>query len=234
MTYILWNDPFYVDPTTGDAYATYQDGTIPVPKYGNYGGAFSDPSSFDPVGVPVDQSDYYYSLHDAASGGDATSQAYADIALITNLTFGDSSYSADPEATLYDGIVTAGLLGSLALNGQLGLVELVEPGLLGSALVDAARDIEFGLDHLPKPELNLALDSFFEQSGKNTFTYNFEITTHSIGEEFVEAAAIQAVASAINEKNDPAVNTFSGFWGGTSEYEFLYNIKTHDLDLFSV
>ena len=43
MTYILWNDPFYVDPTTGDAYETYQAGTIPVPKYGNYGGAFSDP-----------------------------------------------------------------------------------------------------------------------------------------------------------------------------------------------
>jgi hypothetical protein len=91
-------------------------------------------------------------------------QAQADIALITALTFADSSYSSDPEATLYDGIVTAGLIGRLGLNDQLGLVD---PGLLGSALIDAARDIEFGLDNLPKPELNLALDSFFESPSRN-------------------------------------------------------------------
>ena len=45
MTYILWDDRFFVDPTTGVAYDTYQAGTIPVPKYGNYGGAFSGASS---------------------------------------------------------------------------------------------------------------------------------------------------------------------------------------------
>ena len=102
--------------------------------------------------------------------------------------------------------------------------------------MDAARDIEFGLDHLSKPELNLALGSFFEQSGKQTFTFSFEITTQSFGEELVEAAAIQAVANAINEKHDPMVDTglFSSPFGGTSEYEFVYNVKTHDLDLLSV
>jgi hypothetical protein len=236
MTYILWNDPFYVDPTTGDAYETYQAGTIPVPKYGNYGGAFSDPLSF-PNFQFVDQSDFFYFEHDIASeqaGNNEALQTQADIALITALTFGDSSYSADPEATLYDGIVTAGLIGRLALNDELGLVD---PGLLGSALVDAALDIEFGLDNLPKPELNLALDYFFDQSGKNTFTFSFEITTQSFGEGLVEWAAIQAVASAINEKNDPTVNTglFGSLFGeSTSEYEFVYNVKTHDLDLFSV
>jgi hypothetical protein len=235
MTYILWNDPFYVDPTTGDVYETYQAGTIPVPKYGNYGGAFSDPLSFPNVRF-VDQSDFFYFEHDIASeqaGNNEALQAQADIALITALTFDDSSYSPDPEATLYDGIVTAGLIGRLAVNDQLGLVE---PSLLGSALVDAARDIEFGLDHLSKPELNLALDSFFEQSGKQTFTFSFEITTQSFGEELVEAAAIQAVANAINEKHDPMVDTglFSSPVGGTSDYEFVYNVKTHDLDLLSV
>jgi len=209
-------------------------GTIPVPKYGNYGGAFSDPSSFPEVTF-VDQSDSYYAAHDAASAAAGTEllQAQADIALIYDLTFNDSSYSADPEATLYDGIVTAGLIGRLALNDELGLVD---PGLLGSALVDAALDIEFGLDNLPKPELNLALDYFFDQSGKNTFTFSFEITTQSFGEGLVEWAAIQAVASAINEKNDPTVNTglFGSLFGeSTSEYEFVYNVK-HDLDLFSV
>jgi len=235
VPYILWNDPFYVDPTTGDAYETYQAGTIPVPKYGNYGGAFSDPLSF-PNFQFVDQSDFFYFEHDIASeqaGNNEALQAQADIALITALTFGDSSYSADPEATLYDGIVTAGLIGRLAINDQLGLVE---PSLLGSALVDAARDIEFGLDHLSKPELNLALGSFFEQSGKQTFTFSFEITTQSFGEELVEAAAVQAVANAINEKHDPVVDTglFSSPLGSTSEYEFVYNVKTHDLDLLSV
>jgi hypothetical protein len=236
MTYILWNDPFYVDPTTGEAYETYQPGTIPVPKYGNYGGAFSDPNSFPSV-TYVDQSDYFYSLHDIAleqAGSDEAKQAEADINLITSLTFNDTSYSADPEATLYDGIVTLGLIERLAVNDELGLVD---PVLLGSALVDAARDIEFGLDHLPKPELNLALDSFFEQSGKQTFTFSFDITTQSFAEELVEAAAIQAVASAINEKNDPMVDTGlfdNPFAGGTSEYEFVYNVKTHDLDLISI
>ena len=248
MTDILWNDPFYVDPTTGDAYEFYQPGTIPVPKYGDYGGAFSDgpvdissPKLSYPAlqgfGFTVDESDYFYYEHDyasAAAGNDEAKQAQADIALIYDLTFNDSSYSADPEATLYDGIVTAGLIGRLALNDELGLVD---PGLLGSALVDAALDIEFGLDNLPKPELNLALDYFFEQSGKNTFTFSFEVTTHSFGEGLVEWAAIQAVASAINEKNDPTVNTglFGSLFGeSTSEYEFVYNVKTHDLDLFSV
>jgi hypothetical protein len=236
MTYILWNDPFYVDPTTGEAFADYQTGTIPVPKYGNYGGAFSDPLSFPSV-IYVDDSDKFYAQHDLASaqaGDNEMLQAEADIALITSLTFFDSTYSADPEATLYDGIVTAGLIGRLAINDELGQVD---PVLLGSALVDAAQDIEFGLDNLLKPELKLALDSFFEQSGKNTFTFSFDITTQSFGEELVEAAAIQAVASAINEKNDPMVDTGlfdNPFAGGTSEYEFVYNVKTHDLDLISV
>jgi hypothetical protein len=237
MTYVLWNEPFYVDPTTGEAYADNQPGTIPVPKYGNYGGAFSDPNSFPSITGPVDQSDYFYSVHDTESelaGSNEMEQAAADIKLISSLTFFDSSYSADPEATLYDGIVTAGLIGRLAINDQLGLVDL---SLLGSALVDAAQDIEFGLDHLLKPELKLALDSFLEQSGKNTFTFSFDITTQSFGEELVEAAAIQTVASAINEKNDSMVDTglFSNpFAGGTSEYEFVYNVKTHDLDLISI
>jgi hypothetical protein len=239
MTYILWDDPFFVDPTTGVAYDTYQAGTIPVPKYGNYGGAFSDPLSFPSIKGPVDASDGFYQVHDSESelaGSNEMLQVAADIKLITSLTFDDSSYSADPEATLYDGIVTAGLIGRLAINDELGLVG---PGLLSSALVDAAQDIEFGLDHLPKPELNVALDAFFEQSGKHTFTFSFDITTQSFGEELVEAVVIQAVAGAINEKNDPIVDTglfdnlFAG-GGGTSEYDFVYNFKTHDLDLISI
>ena len=88
MTYVLWNEPFYVDPTTGEAYADNQPGTIPVPKYGNYGGAFSDPNSFP-------------SITSELAGSNEMEQAAADIKLISSLTFFDSSYSADPEATLY-------------------------------------------------------------------------------------------------------------------------------------
>jgi hypothetical protein len=48
------------------------------------------------------------------------------------------------------------LIGKLALNDQLSFVD---PFLLAGALVDAARDIEFGLDNLSKAELHLDLSS---------------------------------------------------------------------------
>jgi hypothetical protein len=262
MTYIRWTDPFYVDRTTGQAFEFADDGLFPVPKYGSYGGAFNPPNIDAPTDLltdnglpyqtfallqsaaasetplistddPVDESDFFYYLHDFFSFAAATpaEQAEADVDLITNLTLNDANYQSDPEAALYDGIVTAGLIGKLALNDQLSFVN---PFLLAGALVDAARDIEFGLDNLPKAELKLALGSFFEASGKNKFELSFEIETGSLAEELIEGYAIQTVALAINEGNDPAVNTFSGFTGGLSEYQFVYNVKSHDLDLLSV
>ena len=86
MADIQWDDLFYVDPTTGEAFETGDEGLIPVPKYGAYGGAFhpEDPlptdggtmyGSFDELKAatlgtnlePVDSSDYYYYVHDLQS-----------------------------------------------------------------------------------------------------------------------------------------------------------------------
>jgi len=253
MTYIHWNDLFYVDLTTGAAFETGGEGLIPVPKYGAYGGAFHPGGelptdegnmygSFSDLEQatsgtslePVDLSDYYYYVHDFQSNNANTSeeQAEADINLINSLTFNDSSYANDPEATFYDGIVTVGLLGRLAVTDQF---DLLDPGLLTSAIADAATDIEFGLDSFSKKELNVALDTLFEASGKKQFSLGFEITTQSFSEELIEAAVINSVVLAINESDDPPVNTTSlPFLVGTSEYEFVYNVKSHDLDLISV
>ena len=74
---------------------------------------------------PVDESDFFYYLHDFFSftAAGPAEQAEADVDLITNLTLNDASYQSDPEATLYDGIVTAGLIGRLALNDQLSFID---------------------------------------------------------------------------------------------------------------
>jgi hypothetical protein len=255
MAFIHWNDLFYVDPTTGEAFETGDEGLIPVPTYGAYGGAFHPEGelptnggamygSFNdlqaatlgtPALKPVDWSDYYYYVHDfeIRNADTPEEQAAADIKLITSLTFGDSSYANDPEATFYDGVATLGLIGRLAVNDQFDLLE-DNPVLLTTALVDSAADIEYGLDNFSKKELNLALDTLFEPSGNKQFSLGFEITTQTFFEEVAEAAVINAAAFTLNESNDPRVNTIS--WPsivGTSEYAFVYNVRSHDLDLIS-
>jgi hypothetical protein len=255
MTHIHWNDLYYVDPTTGEAFETGGDGLIPVPTYGAYGGAFHPGGKLPTNGgamygsfndlraatlgtplQPVDRSDFYYYVHDYQSNNADTleEQAAADINLITALTFGDSSYANDPEATFYDGIATVGLLGRLAVTDQFDPLEN-NPVLLATALVDSATDIEFGLEHFSKKELKVALDTWFEPSGKKQFSFGFEIETQTFFEEITEAAVINALVRALNESNDPVVHTTSGpFTAGTSEYELVYKVKSHDLDLISV
>jgi hypothetical protein len=256
MAFIHWNDLFYVDPTTGEAFETGDEGLIPVPKYGVYGGAFNpEPGtelptnegaiygSFDELKAatqdselePKDESDYKYYVHDfeIRSADTPEEQAAADIKLITSLTFADSSYANDPEATFYDGVATLGLIGRLAVNGQFDLLE-DSPVLLTTALVDSAADIEYGLDNFSKKELNIALDTLFEPSGNKNYSFCFEVTTQTFFEEAAEAAVINAAAFTLNESNDPRVNTIS--WPsivGTSEYALVYNVRSHDLDLIS-
>jgi hypothetical protein len=132
---------------------------------------------------------YYVHDFEIRSADTPEEQAAADIKLITSLTFADSSYANDPEATFYDGVATLGLIGRLAVNGQFDLLE-DSPVLLTTALVDSAADIEYGLDNFSKKELNIALDTLFEPSGNKNYSFGFEVTTQTFFEEAAEAAVI--------------------------------------------
>src|SRR5215204_1360151 len=112
MSAIRWQDPFYVNLTTGAVSEDPQEGFKAVPKYGNYGGAFNpdealltkpngDPYSYnkllklgDDTQDPEDKSDYFYYVHDAelakAGAGYTTEHAQADINLIESLTLNDT------------------------------------------------------------------------------------------------------------------------------------------------
>jgi hypothetical protein len=255
MAAIHWDDLFFVNPTNGEVSPSLTGGfVLGVPKYGNYGGAFNpdltteqlltqpngEPYSYPQLLAvapdnldPTDITDYFYYVHDVRSAqadpGYTPAQVKADVGLITSLTLTDTSF--DPEASLYDGVVTAGLLGQLAIHNDLGSIP---PKLAAVALTDAATDIEFGLQHLQEPEASVALNALFRPVDADTFARDFTVTTTSFQQELVEAVAVNAVALTINEPVDGLiVDTWSGFTGGTSNYELVYHKASADLDLLS-
>jgi len=256
VTYIHWDMPFYIDPTTGETTSSGTPGAIPFPTYGHYGGGGFSAGEFGgalitkPDGSPysykqllqvgnamqdpVDKLDYLFYVHDVASSesgpGYTQLQANADIALLKSLVVLNASY--DPEASLYAGAAELGMIGSLGLHNHLGDAP---PLLLIAGLADAAHDIQFGLDHIQSPELNAALATIFEPTADpNVFAFHFSITTHTVGQEFAELVAINAVNAGLDlgEPDYHPINT--GFpTPGTTGYEFTYNIWTHDLDLMT-
>jgi hypothetical protein len=254
MAHINWDKPFYVDPSTGESVAPGTPGSIPVPTYGNYVGGFGyaagefggallvqgngSPYSFamlNAIGTPeqdaVDIIDYYAYVHDVQSsltGPVYTAlQAQADATLLGAVVALDSHY--DPEAALMAGVISFGMVGSLALHGYLNVLS---PFQLIGALTDAVRDIDYGLDHLPPAELADALNFIFEPTGDpNVFVFDFSIRTTSFRQELVEVIAMNTLNAIIDggEADNGPLST--GFpFPGTSDYHLAYNAITGDID----
>jgi hypothetical protein len=257
MAYIQWDRPFFVDPSTGEVVPAGTEGAVAVPTYGNYGGGgysagkfggeLSTALSGEPLSQeqltqskigsenPVDDLDYLFYLHDVASNdvGEAydSEQAEADAALIDQLIDLDASY--DPEASLYAAGATFGMIGRLALNDQL---DVLPPEALVAATQDAVGDLEYALENLPQQELVTALGILFEPtSEQGEFAFDFEVTTTSLKQEFIEFVALNALNDAIDfgEADDVPLDT--GFpMSGVSEYQLTFNVVTRDLDFASV
>jgi len=159
MANINWDQPFYVD------LATLQPASsgIPLPTYGNFGGAgYSqgifianpDPAQFDPV--PADALDQQFQFHDQASAAADTvaEQAAADAALIRGIELANQG-QADPEANLYGGGATLAMIEQLAVADSLGLLA---PGELAEASGNALESIGRGLAGLSADEAGQAAD----------------------------------------------------------------------------
>jgi hypothetical protein len=256
MTYINWDETFLADPSTGEVVPSGTEGALELPTYGNYGGggySAGEPGGDPPTTlsggpltldqltqqgienrIPVDALDYLYYRHDVASSdvGEpyTQEQAQADAALINALILFDAS--SDPEASLYAGGSTLAMLGRLAINDQL---DLLPPAVLVAAAKDAVGDIHHALENLPQQELVAALDLLFDQTSEGVFEFDFEVTTTSLEQEFIERIAVNALNDVLDdgEADDAPVDT--GFpVSGVSEYQVTFDIATRDLDFLSV
>src|SRR5215212_8800233 len=155
MTFINWDKPFYLDPTTLTPVESPSQedtsGLIPVPTYGNWGGANYSQGDFGespfapltPDEKPVDALDKLFMKHDKASflaGDDPASQAAADLALVQGILRLNDSKLSDPEASLYAGIATLAMIEQITVSGY----SLPLPLLL-TAAADAYQNITYGL-----------------------------------------------------------------------------------------
>ena len=254
MPHINWDKPFFIDPSTGETVPPLTPGAIPLPTYGNYSGGNYSAGEFggvlitEPVGTPysfpmlnaigtdaqdaADIIDYFSYVHDVRSSQTGplynAAQAQADAQLLSSVVAVDSHF--DPEAALYAGSISLGMIGSLALHGFLNVLS---PFQLIGALTDAVRDIDWGLDHLPPDELADALNFIFEPSADpEIFVFDFAIRTTSFREEFVEVIAMNTLNAIIDGGEADNAPLSTGFpFPGTSNYELAYNAITGDLDL---
>ena len=255
MSHINWDELFFIDPQTGESVPPGTPDAIAFPTYGNYGGAGYSAGEFGgtlltqpdgsaysyaqlvsigtPNEDPVDQLDYLFYRHDVASAaagpGYSNAQALADATLLQGMVQLNTNY--DPEASLYAGGAELAMLGDLGIHGELGLLS---PTQLLAALTDAAHDIKFGLDHLPQTELATALnDMLHPTADPNTFRFDFAVTTNSFAQQFAEIAVMNTLNAVLDAGESDNVPLHIGFFPGTTDYAFTYNIATHDLDLVS-
>jgi hypothetical protein len=156
---IHFDEPFYIDPVTLQPAVS----GIPLPTYGNFGGAgYSqgvfvlnpDPAQFDPV--PIDALDQLFQIHDQAYtvGATPSDLSAADVGLIRGIAALDQS-QLDPEASLYGGAATLAIIMKLEENGSLGL--LTQEELVGTT-TEALQDIERGLAGFSWGEIYEAVD----------------------------------------------------------------------------
>jgi hypothetical protein len=252
MSNINWNKPFYFNPATGLSSSSPSPGAIAFPTYGHYGGGDysagtfggtlltkSDGSAYsykelvtigNNLQDPVDQLDYLFYRHDVASAaagpGYSSAQAQADISLLQSLTKLDAHY--DPEASLYAGFVSLAMIGDLAIHNDLNMAA---PRVLLAGLKDAASDIQYGLEHLPAQEFSVAAAAgvLHATNDPDVFTFDFSITTHSVAQEAVEMLAMNALNADLDLGEKDYAPLHTGFpFPGTTDYQFSYDVVTHD------
>jgi hypothetical protein len=154
-----WEALSHFDPHSPDPFATHG---IPLPNYGNYGGANYSAgeigghitgTSADPP--PVDQLDALFYQHDLVyqTSTDFFVRAAADVRLVESmhaLTYtdpGDAHY--DPEAGLYEGLATLGIVGQLAAEDVLPHLPPSDQLLIAEATQEAVVNIEAGFAEIP-------------------------------------------------------------------------------------
>jgi hypothetical protein len=161
--YIDWEPNLHFDPHSPEPFATHG---IPIPVYGNYGGPDytagvlegTTPETPDPA--PVDALDALFYQHDLVyqhfRDGVITNPALlvaADVHLVESmyaLTYtdpGDPNY--DPEAGLYEGFSTLGLVGQLAAEGALQQLPPADQLIIAAAAQEALVNLEAGLAAIP-------------------------------------------------------------------------------------
>ncbi|MGY3610938.1 MULTISPECIES: hypothetical protein [unclassified Bradyrhizobium] len=157
--HINWEARSYFDPNSPDSFATHG---IPLPTYGNYGGPNYSAgevggkitgTSADPP--PVDQLDALFFRHDFAyqTSTEPSARAAADVQLVEGmhaLTYtdpGDAHY--DPEAGLYEGFATLGVVAQLAAGGVLQHLPLPDQLSIAEATREAVVNLEAGLAEVP-------------------------------------------------------------------------------------
>ena len=148
---INWEDStLRFDPNSPDPFATHG---LPLPVYGNYGGpnwsAGQVGGTITPTSPPpVDDLDQLFFQHDFVyqTSQDPITRAIADVQLVEgmrDLTFTDPGASNyDPEAGLYEGFATLGILAQLAAGG---VVLPDQNGIVQEAIVN----VEAGLAAVP-------------------------------------------------------------------------------------
>jgi hypothetical protein len=181
MTNINWDIDFFFNPQ--DPANPFPTSGIPIPTYGNYGGAdysagkiggtTPEPSALTPK--PVDQLDGLFYLHDLAyqhvhdGVAPPSSIPYADAALIAGM--GDLKYTDpgsryyDPEAGLYEGVAVFGITLKLEtelagagtnLKSFLTTLPHQEQADFIHAIFEAPVNVAAGLEHLPRGEVGEA------------------------------------------------------------------------------
>jgi hypothetical protein len=254
MSFINWTMPFYLNPTTGET--SYPDPdplagiVVPSLTYGNYGGGhYSEGVAYDgqlltkpdgsPMGynrllahgtggeVPKDYLDFLNYRHDVLTSGPVYSPS-ADIDFLNRLIV---YLSIDPEANLYAGFAELGMIVSLAIHDYL---DELSPLQLIAGFTDAVNQIEYGLENLEPEELTLALNFLFVPAGGDVYARGFSITTTSFAEELLELTLLGTADAILDgDEGDPPLNTGFPFPGET-DYQLVFTVGTHDLDLISV
>jgi hypothetical protein len=157
--YINWDARSYFDLHSPDPFATHG---IPLPTYGNYGGPNYSAGQVggkitgtpaDPP--PVDELDALFYQHDLVyqTSTNPLVRAAADVQLVESmhaLTYtdpGDAHY--DPEAGLYEGLATLGIVAQLATGGVLPHLPPSDQLLIAEAAQEAVVNLEAGLAEVP-------------------------------------------------------------------------------------
>jgi hypothetical protein len=166
--FINWEDStLRFDPISPDPLAAHG---IPLPVYGNYGGPnwsagqvggtitgdpLIDPAPVDALDTLFFAHDFIYQTHPnpQTNPADLVARIGADIVLVEsmhNLTFTDpGAPNYDPEAGLYEGLATLGIVGQLAAEGVLQNLPPADQLQIAAATQEAIVNFEAGLVAVP-------------------------------------------------------------------------------------
>src|SRR5262249_32253573 len=113
-------------------------------------------------------------------------------------------------------------------------LNFASPLTILAGLKDAAADIQFGLGHLAPQEIAAAESVGFIQptADPEVVAFDFSITTKSFGGALTEFVAMNALDAALDLGDSDYAPLNTGFpFPGTTDYQFTYDVVTHDLDL---